>query len=176
MTDEEEDYSSDESSVCDEQSMSKQQTGELQLQTRGVLTLEDNDDDADQFQRPDLVDMYEDACEGEGEEEEDEFAGEVEEIDLEYLDKSKGGKINTAANLAGLNGGALGAKTSLSFKSKSSSSRPSLKKQQSTSNNRLLVNRPPVQQANIKSSSSDMNQATNRSDLDDAKKKKKKKK
>jgi hypothetical protein len=68
MSDEEEDYSSDESSGNEDLKSSKP----------GLLTLEDNDEDSKLFQRPDINDMYEDGGEDE-DEDDDEFAGEDED-------------------------------------------------------------------------------------------------
>ena len=81
MTDEDEDYnSSDESSIAEEIANGngtnlKGQAGQGSKPTFGVLTLEDNEDDVEAFQRPDVVDIYDDV--GEGEVEVVVFAGEV---------------------------------------------------------------------------------------------------
>ena len=86
MTDEDEDYnSSDESSIAEEIANGngtnlKGQAGQGSKPTFGVLTLEDNEDDVEAFQRPDVVDIYDDV--GEGEDDEEEFAGEVEDIEI----------------------------------------------------------------------------------------------
>ena len=87
MTDEDEDYnSSDESSIAEELTSGnggvslKGQAGQGSKPTFGVLTLEDNEDDVEAFQRPDVADMYDDV--GEGEDDEEEFAGEVEDIEM----------------------------------------------------------------------------------------------
>jgi hypothetical protein len=68
MSDEEEDFSSDESSGNEDFKSTKP----------GLLTLEDNDEDSKLFQRPDINDMSDDGGEEEGEDD-DEFAGEDED-------------------------------------------------------------------------------------------------
>ena len=51
-----------------------------------VLTLEDNDEDSIEFQRPDLTDDYDDGCEGE-EEDDEEIDGEDEDDNFERRNK-----------------------------------------------------------------------------------------
>ncbi len=85
MSEEEEDYSSDDSSG-NEESYKKASDGKLR-----VLTLEDNDDDSTAFQRPDMIDVYE-----EGEEEGESDGDIIEEDDTLDLDGDKQAKKKTS--------------------------------------------------------------------------------
>jgi hypothetical protein len=86
MSEDDDDFnSSDESDNDENRNKHAKVTEKASSIKTGILTLEDNEDDSVDFQRPDLTDVYEDN----GEDDEDELAGEDETIDLDDITSKK---------------------------------------------------------------------------------------
>jgi hypothetical protein len=96
MSDDDEDYSSSDDEDSSEEFSQNSSGNKLKNQAgkTTILTLEDNDDDVSEFQRPDLAQVYEDDGEDDGEGDEgegyEEMEGEDETLDLlEFGSKKK---------------------------------------------------------------------------------------